>query len=145
MLPEGYEMVKTVYLLLDDGDNQFLQPYDLTQVQFYALLHLADKPQMLSQLSKKLLCDPSNITRVADTLERKGLITRQRDDKDRRITWATLTPAGQTLCDEVRQAHDSYTQQRLNILNPAEQSHLNLLLGKLGAGLSQQLQSQTVF
>jgi MarR family 2-MHQ and catechol resistance regulon transcriptional repressor len=138
-------MVKMVYLLLDDGDNRFLQQYDLTQVQFYALQRLADRPKMLSQLSKELLCDPSNITRVADILERKGLITRQRDDKDRRITWATLTHTGQTLCDEVQQAHNNYTQQRLNILNPAEQSHLNLLLDKLGAGLNQQLQSQTVF
>ncbi len=145
MLPEGYDMVKMVYLLLDDGDNRFLRQYDLTQVQFYALQRLADEPKMLSQLSKELLCDPSNITRVADILERKGLITRQRDQKDRRITWATLTSVGQTLCDEVRQAHDDYTHQRMNLLNEAEQSHLNLLLGKLGAGLNQQLQSQTVF
>lgn len=145
MLPEGYDMVKMVYLLLDDGDNRFLRQYDLTQVQFYALQRLADEPKMLSQLSKELLCDPSNITRVADILERKGLITRQRDDRDRRITWATLTNAGQILCDEVRQAHDNYTQQRINVLNEAEQNHLKALLSKLGAGLNQQLQNQTVF
>lgn len=145
MLPEGYDMVKMVYLLLDDGDNRFLRQYDLTQVQFYALQRLADEPKMLSQLSKELLCDPSNITRVADILERKGLITRQRDDRDRRITWATLTHAGQILCDEVRRAHDNYTQQRINVLNEAEQNHLKVLLSKLGAGLNQQLQNQTVF
>lgn len=144
MPPEGYNMVKMVYLLLDDGDNRFLRQYDLTQVQFYALQRLADEPKMLSQLSKELLCDPSNITRVADILERKGLITRQRDTKDRRITWAALTSTGQTLCDEVRQAHDSYTQQRINVLNEAEQGYLNILLEKLGAGLNQQLQNQTV-
>lgn len=145
MLPEGYDMVKMVYLLLDDGDNRFLRQYDLTQVQFYALQRLADEPKMLSQLSKELLCDPSNITRVADILERKGLITRQRDQKDRRVTWAALTSVGQALCNEVRQAHDNYTHQRMNLLNEVEQSHLNLLLGKLGAGLNQQLQNQTVF
>jgi len=145
LLPEGYDMVKMVYLLLDDGDNRFLRQYDLTQVQFYALQRLADESKMLSQLSKELLCDPSNITRVADILERKGLITRQRDQKDRRITWATLTSEGQALCHKVRQAHDDYIHQRMNLLNEAEQLHLNLLLGKLGAGLSQQLQSQTLF
>jgi DNA-binding MarR family transcriptional regulator len=137
-------MVKTVYLLLDDGDNRFLRPYDLTQVQFYALQKLAEEPKMLSQLSKELLCDPSNITRVADTLERKGLITRRRDENDRRVTLAELTAEGQELYAEVQQAHEDFTRQRLNILNPGEQARLQSLLGKLSEGLSQHLQDQTV-
>jgi DNA-binding MarR family transcriptional regulator len=137
-------MVKTVYLLLDDGDNHFLRPYDLTQVQFYALQKLAEEPKMLSQLSKELLCDPSNITRVADILERKGLIMRRRDENDRRVTLAELTTEGQELCSEVQQAHEDFTRQRLNILNPSEQAHLYSLLDKLSEGLTQQLQDETV-
>ena len=137
-------MVKTVYLLLDDGDNRFLRPYDLTQVQFYALQKLADEPKMLSQLSKELLCDPSNITRVADILERKGLIIRRRDENDRRVTLAEITAEGQELCAAVQQAHEDFTRQRLNILNPSEQAHLYSLLDKLSEGLTQQLQNQTV-
>jgi DNA-binding MarR family transcriptional regulator len=137
-------MVKTVYLLLDDGDNHFLRPYDLTQVQFYALQKLAEQPKMLSQLSKELLCDPSNITRVADILERKGLIMRRRDENDRRVTLAELTAEGHELYSEVQQAHEDFTRQRLNILNPSEQAHLYSLLDKLSEGLTQQLQNQTV-
>jgi DNA-binding MarR family transcriptional regulator len=137
-------MVKTVYLLLDDGDNHFLRPYDLTQVQFYALQKLAEEPKMLSQLSKELLCDPSNITRVADILERKGLIVRRRDENDRRVTLAELTAEGHELYSEVQQAHEDFTRQRLNILNPSEQAHLYSLLDKLSEGLTQQLQNQTV-
>jgi DNA-binding MarR family transcriptional regulator len=137
-------MVKTVYLLLDDGDNHFLRPYDLTQVQFYALQRLAEEPKMLSQLSKELLCDPSNITRVAAILERKGLITRRRDENDRRVILAELTDEGQALYSQVRQAHEDFTHQRLSILNATEQAHLYSLLDKLGAGLNQQLQDEFV-
>ena len=140
MLPEGYNMVKTAYLLLDDGDSRFLRPYDLTQVQFYALQRLTEAPKRLSQLSKELLCDPSNITRVATILERKGLITRRRDENDRRATLAEITAEGQELCSEVQQAHEDFTRQRLNILNASEQAHLQSLLDKLSEGLSQQLQ-----
>jgi len=132
-------MVKTVFLLLDDGDNRFLRPYDLTQVQFYTLQRLAEEPKRLSQLSKELLCDPSNITRVADILERKGLITRRRDENDRRATLAELTAEGQELCSEVQQAHEAFTRQRLDILNASEQARLLSLLDKFSTGLGQQL------
>lgn len=144
LLPKDYHMLKMVYLLLDDGDNQFLRPYDLTQVQFYALQRLAEEPKKLSQLSKELLCDPSNVTRVADTLERKGLIRRRHDDNDRRVTLAEITAEGQDLVSEVQEAHEDFTHQRLNILNPNEQAHLQTLLDKLSTGLSQQLQDQAV-
>lgn len=138
-------MIKMVYLLLDDGDDRFLRPYDLTQVQYYTLQGLAEEPKMLSQLSKELLCDPSNITRVAATLERKGLITRRRDKNDRRVILAELTEEGQELYAEVRQIHEDFTHQRLNILNDKEQAQLYSLLDKLGSGLNQQLQDEPVF
>lgn len=144
MLPEGYELVKQTYLLLDDGDNRFLSQYDLTQVQYYALLRLQDEPKPLSQLSKELLCDPSNITRVAGILERKGWITRVGNENDRRVTLAELTPAGQEIVNQVKQSHDEYIQQRMGVLTAAEREHLAGLLNKLSDGLREQLQIQPV-
>lgn len=142
LLPEGYALIKTVYLLLDDGDQHFLSQHDLTQVQFYALLWLADGPKNMRELSRDLLCDPSNITRVAAILERKGWITRVRDEKDRRAINLNLTPAGRQLCQEVQQQHEHYTLQRMRTLGEDEQHALLALLNKLGDGLRQQLQQQ---
>ncbi len=140
---ESYERIKTAYLLLDDGDNTFLSQYDLTQAQFYALFWLHESSQNMTQLSGNMLCDPSNITRVAAILERKGLISRQRNEQDRRVIDLKLTPAGQQLYREVAQAHAAYTQQRMDTLTPAEQEHLTTLLTKLIDGLRQELQNQT--
>lgn len=142
LLLEGYELIKAVYLLLDDGDQHFLGQYDLTQVQFYALLWLADAPKNMKELSHDLLCDPSNITRVAAILERKGLITRERDVTDRRVINLNLTDAGRKLCQDVQQMHEVYTRQRMSSLTETEQSTLLALLNKLGADLRQQLQIQ---
>ncbi len=139
---EGYELIKAVYLLLDDGDQHFLSQYDLTQVQFYALLWLADGPKNMKELSSDLLCDPSNMTRVAAILERKGLITRQRDPNDRRVINLNLTDAGQRICQEVKEQHEVYTQQRMGSLNETERNTLLTLLNKLGEDLRQQLQVQ---
>jgi DNA-binding MarR family transcriptional regulator len=119
-----------------------LSQYDLTQVQFYALLWLADGPKNMKELSSDLLCDPSNMTRVAAILERKGLITRQRDPNDRRVINLNLTDAGQRLCQEVKEQHEVYTQQRMGSLNETERNTLLTLLNKLGEDLRQQLQVQ---
>ncbi len=139
MLLENYELIKTVYLLLDDGDQQFLSRHNLTQVQFYALLWLAQSPQTMSELSRNLLCDPSNITRVAGILERKGLITRQRDEADRRVNRLQITAVGQSLITQLHQAHETYTYNRLALLTEQEQADLQTLLQKLDDGLRQQL------
>ena len=143
MLLQGYELIKETYLLLDDGDQRFLDQYNLTPVQFYTLLWLEESPKNMSQLSKALLCDPSNVTRVAGILERKELITRQRDKNDRRVINLQLTEAGQQLCQTVREAHNTFTQQRMTVLNESEQTDLINLLYKLGHGLRQQLESQS--
>lgn len=142
MLLAGYELVKAVYLLLDDGDQQFLGRYNLTQAQFYALLWLAENRKSMTELSRDMLCDPSNITRVADIMQRKGLITRQRDEADRRVVWLELTAVGQSLIAELRQAHDAYTRQRMGVLTQREQADLLALLHKLSQGLRQQLLQQ---
>lgn len=139
MLLENYELIKTVYLLLDDGDQQFLSRHNLTQAQFYALLWLAEAPKTMSELSQDMLCDPSNITRVAGILERKGLITRQRDEADRRVIRLQITAVGQTLITQLHQAHDTYTRERISTLSEQEQTDLRALLQKLGNGLRQQL------
>lgn len=140
-MPASYERIKTAYLLLDDGDNSFLKQYDLTLAQFYALSWLRQSPKNMTQLSGHMLCDPSNITRVAAILERKGLITRQRNEQDRRAIDLKLTPAGQMLYETVAQAHETYIRQRMAVLTAVEQEALTMLLDKLIDGLHQELQN----
>lgn len=138
---EGYDLIKTIYLLLDDGDRYFLKQYGITPVQYYALLWLDGvERKTLSQLSRDLLTDPGNVTRLTDRLKEKGMITRQRDDGDRRVIWVSLTPAGERLCMEIQQAHAAFTHTRMNALTGDEQATLLELLGKLRDGLEQQLQ-----
>lgn len=137
---ENYELIKTIYVLLDDSDNQLLRGHDLTPIQYYALQWLAGVDRkMLSALSRDLLCDRSNVTRLADALERKGLVARQRDTDDRRITWISLTPQGRDVYQAVRRLHDDHNRVRMSALSEAEQCQLEQLLAKLRDGLHQHL------
>jgi DNA-binding MarR family transcriptional regulator len=141
---EGYNLIKTAYLLLDDGDRAFLKEYDITPVQFYALLWLDGiARKTLSQLGRDLLCDPANVTRLVDRMEEKGLLTRQRDQQDRRVIWVALTAEGQARCDQLRHAHQKFTQECMNVLTEDEQATLNVLLGKLCSRLENQVTTTT--
>ena len=58
-----------------------------------ALAHLG--PMAHCALAGKLLVSPSNLTTVIDNLERDGLVRRDRDATDRRVSIASLTEAGE--------------------------------------------------
>ena len=139
MAQADYELIKAVFLLLDDGDQRFLRRYELNPTQFYMLFWLRDGEKNMRQLSQRLLCNPSNVTRIAAGLERRGLVQRRGDPADRRSIWLELTPSGGALFDEAHQAHEIHVSQRMNILGPEEQAGLAVLLEKLSAGLSSRL------
>lgn len=52
------------------------------------------QPCSMGALSSSLHCDPSNITGLVDKLERRGLLSRQPSEEDRRVKRLTLTAEG---------------------------------------------------
>jgi DNA-binding MarR family transcriptional regulator len=75
---------------------------DVTLPQFRALVVLSTRgPQRPADIAAELKVAPSTGTRMCDRLVRKGLARRTRTPSDRRIVRLRLTPAGETLVDEV--------------------------------------------
>ena len=84
---------------------------DLTLPQHRTLVVLAEQgPRHLADLAQALGVSPSTATRMCDRLVRKRLITRTRDEVDRREVDLALTNAGKSLVDEV--AHRRKTELR---------------------------------
>jgi DNA-binding MarR family transcriptional regulator len=81
----------------------FFRRWDLSPSQFNILNLLRMSPGGLSQteLSRDLLMHRSNMTGHLDRLEKRGLATRQPDEKDRRAYRVVLTPAGAALLRQV--------------------------------------------
>jgi DNA-binding MarR family transcriptional regulator len=74
----------------------------VTLPQYRTLVVLADGgPRRLADLADALGVSPSTATRMCDRLVRKGLITRARDELDRREVNLEVTPAGRTTVLEV--------------------------------------------
>ena len=95
-----------------------------------ALSHLGPMPHCA--LAAKLLVSASNLTTVVDNLERDGLVKRERDAADRRVSILALTPAGEERLDAFFPAHVARLVEAMSVLEPDEQAELGRLCRKLG-------------
>jgi MarR family 2-MHQ and catechol resistance regulon transcriptional repressor len=94
------------------------------------LYHLG--PMCLGDISSKLLKSGGNLTLVIDNLEKRKLVQRQRDAKDRRMIIVSLTSAGQELISSIFPAHAAAIAEEMSGLTTQEQQLLSDLCRKLG-------------
>lgn len=113
--------------------NRHLAAAALTESQFgvlEALLHLGPLSQAI--LASKILRSSGNLTVVVDNLEKRGLVVRSRESRDRRFITVSLTPAGEQLIRSLFPAHLERIVDEFARLSPAEQAELARLCRKLG-------------
>ncbi|XVQ13725.1 MarR family winged helix-turn-helix transcriptional regulator [Spirillospora sp. CA-255316] len=67
---------------------------DLPPAQAQALASLGS-PVPMRELATMLACDASNVTGIVDGLERRGLVRRRPDPRDRRVKQLVLTEEGE--------------------------------------------------
>lgn len=76
---------------------------DITKTQWSALVAVHfNRATTCAELARDLGHDKGATTRLVDTLEERGWITRARADDDRRVVKLALTPAGSTIAAEIR-------------------------------------------
>ncbi len=113
--------------------NAHLSDFDLTVSQFgvlEALYHLG--PMQVGQVGEKILKSSGNMTLVVDNLVKRGLLTRQRRDDDRRCIDLHLTKNGRSLIESIMPRHVGQVVKALNALNQEEQTQLGRLCRQLG-------------
>jgi MarR family 2-MHQ and catechol resistance regulon transcriptional repressor len=89
-------------------------------------------PHPLQQIGDKILITSGSITYVINKLEQKGLLVRTFSQEDRRITFASLTPEGRKLLDDMFPAHVQLLAQVLGGLDEEEKRIAIGLLKKIG-------------
>ncbi|PZD93604.1 MarR family transcriptional regulator [Paenibacillus sambharensis] len=104
----------------------------LTEGQLNVLeLLLAHQPMKPSDLLQYLSTTPAAITTLLDRMERGGLITRSRDQADRRIVWVNVTENGEQEARRGMEVRERYIQQALDRISSHNQQLLVYLLGKV--------------
>jgi MarR family transcriptional regulator, 2-MHQ and catechol-resistance regulon repressor len=97
-----------------------------------ALYHVG--PLNLGDLARRILTSSGNLTLVVDNLEKRGLVKRQQQGRDKRFILATLTPAGRRLVGRMFPEHARRITEVMARLRPADQEKLGALCRKLGTG-----------
>ena len=115
--------------------HQHLAKWKLTISQFgvlEALFHLGSMSQQA--LGRKILKSGGNITMVVDNLEKRRLVSRETDPRDRRCTRINLTPEGEVIIREIFPKHALVSEHVFSVLDETECQRLGSLLKKLGRG-----------
>jgi DNA-binding MarR family transcriptional regulator len=138
---QGYRLLVESFILLDACDRMVLTPYNLSIIQYNALLLLDDSAgRRLTDLSERLLCDKSTITRTVDWLQNEGLAQRVADPDDRRAQRVILTNKGRALLTQVAAAHEQSLAERMAVFSGEEQQQFVGMLVRLRENLRAELE-----
>ncbi len=111
--------------------NELLKQYDLTGSQYNVLRILRGAlPEGIScsQISERMLTKDSDITRLLDRLDGRGLIARERDSKDRRVITTRITEDGLRVLKEMDGPVAEHQKQILGHLSEKQLATLVNLL-----------------
>ena len=111
--------------------EQALRPHGLNETDFRTLMSLFSQPEGVanpSQLCASAAQSAANMTRVADTLCERGLITRVASEQDRRRTILRITASGEALALALLPHMAAHTRAMFDPMPPATRQQLLDLL-----------------
>ena len=91
---------QTVRVMQSRIESRLQAETDLSWAEFELLMRLriaAEQPLQMNEIAAQLVGSPSGTTRMADRLEKAGLIVRETPRENRRIVQVTLTDRGRKL------------------------------------------------
>ena len=104
----------------------------LTPPQFYVLATIGYAGGLpFGEIGAKMMVTVSNLTGIVDRLEEKKLVTRKRDEHDRRVVHVVLTDKGAKLYKNTIPVFESSASRIFAQLGSPEQKELSALLRKL--------------
>lgn len=82
--------------VLTRGADWVLKAQNLSQTQYNVLRILRGAPQGLpcGEIASRMITRDPDVTRLLDRMKKRGLISRSRESRDRRLVLARITPEG---------------------------------------------------
>jgi DNA-binding MarR family transcriptional regulator len=113
--------------------SEMLKPFGLSPTQYNALRILrgaGDEGRSCSEIADRMINHDPDITRLVDRLERRGLVARSREGRDRRVITTRITPAGLDLLATLDRPLEEFGRK---LLGPLGEQQLRTLIQLLQA------------
>lgn len=109
-----------------------LKDFGLTPCQFEVLIILCEEDGiLLSELGRRVSRDGPTITGVIDRMEKKMLVKRKRDSRDRRVVKVILTPKGKGMEEQLSLTKKQILEKITKNLSARELTLLDTVLVKM--------------
>jgi DNA-binding MarR family transcriptional regulator len=119
---------------LESEFNELFKSHDLTASQYNVLRILrgaGEQGRSCSEIGERMITRDSDITRMLDRLEARGLIRRERQTDDRRVVLAFISPKGSSLLKDLDTPVSELHIKQLEVLSEKELDKLIALLEKV--------------
>ncbi len=113
--------------------SEMLKAFGLSPTQYNALRILrgaGDEGRSCSEMAERMINHDPDITRLVDRLERRGLVARSREDRDRRVITTRITPVGLDLLATLDRPLEEFGRK---LLGPLGEQRLRTLIQLLQA------------
>ncbi len=112
--------------------QRMLRPYGLTPGQIAVLqLLYREGPLQHGQIGPAVSRSSGNVTTVVDNLVRRGLVTRERSNQDRRVVHVNLTELGRETTSKILPGYSGEVQEIMRGLDRDQLSALSMLCDQL--------------
>jgi DNA-binding MarR family transcriptional regulator len=134
--------LKRVLRELEALHEQHLEPFGVSGRELAVLLFLDGRePESQQEAAARLGIDRTTMVGLLDSLERKGLVARRPDARDRRRNVVVLTDTGQAVLGEALEASDAAEAELLAPLTKDEAAALREQLARITSARANRVQS----
>jgi DNA-binding MarR family transcriptional regulator len=104
----------------------------LSGKELYVLEHIReDNPWRFNDFAENYCIKPSTLTGIVTRLEKKGLVRRERSEKDRKAVYLHCTPSGQGIARKHIEGDQIFFSSMLSALHPVEKKQFLQLVQKI--------------
>ena len=134
---ESYELriiqsLQRIVRAIDIHSHKLAHVHNITGPQLACLLAVKESGPLTSgNVAKKLYLSHSTVVGIIDRLERKQLVARNRDSRDRRQVFVYITPQGEKLIEDTPSLMQNTLARAIVELPELEQVSITMALEKL--------------
>ena len=128
----GYLLARVKSTMLNMITQRTMDQFGITSTQARILFMVASgRCELAAELARECGVDASSVTRMADRLEKRGLLTRVRSSEDRREVRLAPTPEGLSIANRMPSIFNGVLESLLSDFTAEEVGFLKSMLRRI--------------